>query len=738
MKFVSYLAILALLAVYACKPASTPTAANGNDPAIEARIDSFLSVMTLEEKLGQLTQFTSDWGETGPFMRPNFKEDIVAGRTGSLLNAYSAAYTRELQHLAVDSTRLHIPLILGYDVIHGFRTITPIPLGESASWDLTAIEKSARVAADEASASGVHWTFAPMVDIARDPRWGRMAEGAGEDTYLGVAIALARVHGFQGDDLSATNTILACTKHFAAYGVAQAGRDYNTVDISERTLRDVYLPPFQATVDAGVATFMSSFNEINGVPATGNREYLTDILRGKWGFEGFVVSDYGSIAEMVTHGFAADTLNSAELALNAGLDMDMMSGAFNKWIPQLVKEGKVKEADIDEAVRRILRMKFKLGLFDDPYRYCDTLREKNTLLNEANKEAARDMARKSMVLLKNEGNVLPLSKTLRSIAVVGPLADSKVDMLGNWSAAGHADECVTLLEGIKAAVPAAKINYAEGCKIENAETNGIAAAVAAARQSEVVVVAVGERGYMSGEAASRSTLDLPGGQRKLLEALKQTGKPIVLVLMNGRPLTLVWETENFPSLLETWFSGTMGGHAIADVLFGDYNPSGKLPVTFPRSVGQVPLFYNYKNTGRPKNNTKYTTQYLDESNDPLFPFGFGLSYTTFGYSNLSVSKSSMGMTDSLEVTVTVTNTGSRMGEEVVQLYIRDLVGSVTRPVKELKGFRKIALDAGANQQVTFKVKSSDLAFSRLDMQFLPEPGGFEVYVADLKGTFSIK
>jgi beta-glucosidase len=729
------LLLMAAIAFSCNKPASS---GSGDEAAMNRKIDSLIGAMTLEEKVGQLTQFTSDWGTTGPFMRPEFESDIRTGRAGSLLNAFTAAYTARLQKIAVEESRLGIPLILGYDVIHGFRTITPIPLGESASWDLEAIEKSARVAAEEASASGIHWTFAPMVDIARDPRWGRMSEGAGEDTYLGSAIAVARVRGFQGDDLSANNTILACVKHFAAYGAAQAGRDYHTVDLSQRTLNDVYMPAYKAAVDAGAATAMSSFNEINGVPATGDRDLLTGLLREKWGFKGFVVSDYGSIAEMVPHGFAADTQHAALLSANAGLDMDMMSGAYNKWLPGLVKEGKVKEADIDVMVRRILEMKWKLGLFEDPYRYCDTVREKAVVLSAANKEAARDMARKSFVLLKNDNNVLPLSKSVRTIAVVGPLADSKEDMLGNWSAAGRAEECVSLLEGITAAVPSAKILHARGCEITNTETKDIAAAVAAARQADVVVAAVGEKGWMSGEAASRTTLDLPGGQRALLEALVKTGKPIVLVLMNGRALTLTWEHQNVPAILETWFAGTMGGHAITDVLFGDYNPSGKLPVTFPRSVGQVPIFYNYKNTGRPRNDTKYTSKYLDESNDPLYPFGYGLSYTTFSYSNLAVSAPAITLTEKLTVSVEVKNTGSRAGEEVVQLYVRDLVGSVTRPVRELKGFRKIKLEPGASEKVTFTLAPADLAFTQGDMQFAPEAGKFEVYIGDQKAGFELK
>ncbi|HRF41644.1 MAG TPA: beta-glucosidase BglX, partial [Saprospiraceae bacterium] len=570
-----------------------------------------------------------------------YKEDIKKGRVGAIFNAHTAAYTKELQRIAVEETRLGIPLLFGYDVIHGYKTIFPIPLGESASWDLQAIEKSARIAGVEAAASGLHWTFAPMVDIARDPRWGRMAEGAGEDTYLGSAIAKARVQGFQGNGFDNADAVLACAKHFAAYGAAQAGRDYHTVDISEQVLREVYLPPFKAAVDAGAWTFMTSFNEWNGIPASAHEQLLKDILKWEWGFPGFVVTDYTSINEMVQHGYAADFKHAGELSVNAGVDMDMQGAVYYNHLEQLIREGKVKESRVDDAVRRILRMKFMLGLFENPYKFSDTEREKRLILSQEHLAAARDVARKSIVLLRNENQLLPLSKNLKNIAVIGPLADSKVDMLGNWSAAGDAKDCVTLLEGVRAKWPNAQIKYARGSDVMQMNKVDFANAYAAAKKADVIILAVGEAGWMSGEAASRSDIGLPGVQTELVKYLLTTGKPVVMVLMNGRPLVLGDLAEKVPAIVETWFAGTQGGHAIADVLAGDYNPSGKLPVTFPRNVGQIPLHYNMKNTGRPMNpNDKYTSKYLDVPNTPQWPFGFGLSYTTFEYSDLKTDRSS--------------------------------------------------------------------------------------------------
>jgi beta-glucosidase len=634
-----------------------------------------------------------------------------------------------LQEIAVKETRLGIPLIFGYDVIHGYKTIFPIPLGESASWDLKAIELSARIAAEEASAEGLHWTFAPMCDIARDPRWGRVAEGAGEDVYLGSKIAEARVRGFQGDGLGKLNSVLACVKHFAAYGAAQSGRDYHTVDISDRVLREVYLPPYKAALDAGAATVMTSFNELDGIPASGSKYLMTDILRKEWGFTGFVVTDYTSIMEMIPHGIAEDTAAAAALALEAGVDMDMQSGFYNDKIPKLIQEGKIKESLVDQAVRRILRKKFELGLFEDPYRYCDPQREKQTIMKKEFLDAARDVARRSIVLLKNEKQVLPLSKDSKRIAVIGPLADAKKEMIGSWSAAGDGSKAVSILEGIRAKMPNTEVLYAKGCNINDDSTRGFAEAIRTAKQSDVVILSVGESASMSGEAASRASLDLPGVQKQLVQEVLKTGKPVVVVLTNGRPLAITWLDESAPAILETWFLGTQAGHAIADVLFGDYNPSGKLPMTFPRSVGQIPIFYSMKNTGRPMDpNNKYTSKYLDESNEPLYPFGFGLSYTTFAYGEVKLSATSISDKDDITVACKVKNTGRVEGEEVVQLYLRDVVGSVTRPVKELKDFKKITLAPGEEQEVTFTLQQSDLSFYKKDMSFGTEPGKFIVSI----------
>lgn len=714
------------------------------DDQNDEKIDSIISIMTLEEKIGQLTLYTSDIDVTGPTIREGYKEDIQKGRVGAIFNAYGAKYTRQLQEMAVNETRLKIPLLFGYDVIHGHKTIFPIPLGESASWDLEAMEEAARIAAIEASAEGLHWTFAPMVDIARDPRWGRIAEGSGEDTYLATKIAVARVKGFQGEDLYDLNTILACAKHFAAYGAALAGRDYNTVDISDRVLREVYLPPFKAAVDAGVATFMTSFNEVDGVPATGSKYLMTDILKEEWGFDGFVVTDYTSINEMIPHGIVANEYEAGELAINAGVDMDMQGGVYQEHLEDLVKNGEVDEEQINEAVSRILRTKYMLGLFEDPYRYSNEKREKELVMSKEHLAAARKIARKSIVLLKNEANTLPLRKDVKSIAVIGPLANSKKEMIGSWSAAGDYTKAITLLEGIRAAVsPSTKINYAKGSNINDDSTQWISEAVNQAKQSDIVILALGEEALMSGEAASRASIDLPGVQQQLAQAIHDTGKPLVVVLMNGRPLTINWLNENVNSILETWFLGTQAGHAIADVLFGAYNPAGKLPVTFPQSVGQIPLFYNNKNTGRPMSDQKYTSKYLDVSNEPLYPFGYGLSYTYFTYSNLKTAKASYNMGEEIEITVTVTNSGKVAGEEVVQLYVQDLVGSVTRPIKELKGFKKISLAPGETARVDFKLNKEDLAFYTRNMEFKAEPGTFKVFVGGnsrdvLEAEFELK
>ena len=709
---------------------------------MDAFITELMAKMTLEEKVGQMTLFSSDWDVTGPSLRSDYQEKIKEGKVGAVFNAFTAKYTKQLQKIAVEETRLGIPLLFGYDVIHGHRTIFPISLGESASWDLDAIKLAAEVAAAEAAAEGIHWTFAPMVDVARDPRWGRISEGSGEDVYLTTAIARARVQGFQGDDLSQPHTILATAKHFAAYGQGQAGRDYHTTDMSDRELRDTYLPPFKAAVDAGVTSFMTSFNELNGVPASANKYLLTDILRDEWSFEGFVVTDYTSINEMVKHGFARDNDHAGELAVKAGVDMDMQGSVYFDYLANQVTQGKVSPQQIDNAARRILEMKYRLGLFEDPYRYSNEEREAQEIYKEYNLQAAQDVARKSMVLLKNENQQLPLSKSDLTIAVIGPLADSKEDLIGSWSAAGDRyEKPITLLTGIKAKVAdPSKVLYAKGASYEfnHQDNSGFEAAIAIAKKADVIVLAMGEKWDMTGEATSRTSLDFPGNQLALMQQLKKLAKPMVLVLMNGRPMTIEWADQNVDAILEAWYPGTMGGPAIADVLFGDYNPSGKLPVTFPRNVGQIPLYYNMKNTGRPysKDNAeqKYVSRYIDSLNTPLYHFGHGLSYTTFDYSKISLNKAVITAKEKLTASIDVTNSGNYDGEEVVQLYIRDRIGSVTRPVKQLKGFKKIFLHKGETKTVSFSISTEDLAFHRQDMSFGAEAGEFDLFI----GTSSDK
>ena len=693
----------------------------------DPRVEKLLARMTLDEKIGQMSLFTTDWGSTGPTIREGYKNDIRKGACGALFNSHTVAFTRELQRIAVEEARLKIPLLFGYDVIHGYKTIFPIPLGESCSWDLAAMEQSAHIAATEAAAAGLHWTYAPMVDIARDPRWGRVMEGAGEDTYLGCRIAEARVRGIQGKGPGNTDAMIACVKHYAGYGAPIGGRDYNTVDMSERFFREYYLPPYQAAVKAGAMTVMTAFNDYDGVPASGNKHLLTDILRKEWGFNGFVVTDYTSINEMVNHGVVANDKEAGELAVNAGVDMDMQGAVYQRFLAQSVKEGKVKMATIDASVRRILQLKFDMGLFDNPYKFCDETREKEVILSKAHRDAARDVARKSIVLLKNDRNVLPLSKD-RKIAVVGPLADTKNDLIGAWSGAGSGDDCVNLLEGLSNA-GIRPVAVAKGCAVEGDDKAGFSDAIQAANQADVVLVVVGESAWMSGEASSRAELNLPGVQEDLVRVLVATGKPVVVVLMNGRPLTIPWLAANATAIVETWWLGTEAGNAIADVLTGVYNPSGKLTMSFPRSVGQVPIFYNERSTGRPFDpNSKWTSKYIDMPNAPLYPFGYGLSYTTFSYGDPSLNKSTFKKGESLQITVNVTNTGNRDGEEIVQLYVRDLVGSVTRPVKELKGFRKVFLAKGATTAVSFTLTDKDLSFYNKNMRFGSEPGEYDIMV----------
>lgn len=717
-----------------------------DEARLNHRVDSVLKLMTLDEKIGQMVLYTSDWDVTGPKLKSGYLDDIRKGNCGNIFNAHTTAYVRKLQKIAVEESRLGIPLLFGYDVIHGHKTIFPISLGESASWDLEAIEKGARVAAIEAAASGINWTFAPMCDISVEPRWGRVSEGAGEDPYLGSKIAVARVRGFQGknNNLSDSLTILACVKHFAAYGAPQAGRDYNTVDMSKRVFLDTYLPPYKAAIDAGAMSVMTSFNELDGVPSSGNKYLLTDLLRNKLGFKGFVVTDYTSINEMVNHGVADNEAEAGLLAIKAGVDMDMQGEVYFKYLKKQVKEGLIDEELINNAVRRILRIKFLLGLFDDPYKYCNEAREKRLIYAPEHLEAAFDVAKKSMVLLKNDHQALPLKKA-EKIAVIGELAASKRDLLGSWKAAGDWEFMNSILDELKAYNGASNVIYAEGCKTTGDDRNGFNAAISAARKAQKIVMVIGESADWSGEASSRTSINIPGVQTELLERLKALNKPIIIVLMNGRPLDLSYESELADAMLETWYSGTMGAKAITHVLFGEYNPSGKLTMTFPLNLGQVPVYYYAKNTGRPiyLPNPKYKSRYIDAPNDPLYPFGFGLSYTTFEYSDIRLSTSELTANGELKATVTVKNTGTRDGEEVVQCYVRDLVGSITRPVKELKGFEKIGLKAGESKNVTFTITPPMLAFHRLDMSYGTEPGDYKLFIGgnsrDVKETtFKLK
>ncbi|HPS61628.1 MAG TPA: beta-glucosidase BglX [Bacteroidales bacterium] len=700
----------------------------GLSAAEKNKLESLMHAMTLGEKIGQLSLFTQGFEMTGPAGTFNLRQLIREGKAGGVFNAVGVDSIRAIQRIAVEESRLKIPLLFGLDVIHGYRTIYPIPLAQACTWDLPLIEQIERAAASEASAAGLNWTFAPMVDLARDPRWGRVAEGSGEDTWLGCRIAEARVKGFQGSGLRLANTLMACVKHYAAYGAAQAGRDYHTVDLSPVSLYEWYLPPYRAAVDAGAGSVMSSFNEINGVPATGNRWLLTDVLRKEWGFEGFVVSDWTSVNEMMNHGVAADTAGVARLAISAGLDMDMMSGAYMGSLERLVLDHAVSVPVIDSAVRRVLEAKFRLGLFDDPYRRCDPSREKTEILSKEKRALARQSAAESCVLLKNEGNILPVPSTVRRIAVIGPLGNSGADMMGCWSGQGRAEECVTLLDGIRTRTGnGTEVTFTRGCSVKGTGRSGFDSAVAAAMAADFVVMALGESEDMSGEAASRASLGLPGLQEELAERIVQTGKPVVVVLFNGRPLVLTRLASVVPALLEAWQGGTEAGNGIADVLFGEVNPSGKLTMCFPRSEGQVPVFYNAKPTGRPMDpahpDEKYVSRYLDEANDPLFPFGFGLSYTTFSYSEMTASVTGNRIT----VQVRVANTGARDGEEAVQLYVRDRIATITRPVKELRGFQKVFLKKGESERITFTLTSDDLAFYHPDLRKYCEPGEFVLF-----------
>ena len=691
----------------------------------EQRVDSVLKLMTLDEKIGQLNQYTGNWQATGPVVEdPTKIEQIKAGKVGSMLNIKSVKHTRELQEYAMQS-RLRIPLMFGLDVVHGLRTIYPIPLGEAASFDLDLMKRTAAGAAKEASAQGVHWTFAPMIDISRDARWGRVMEGAGEDTWYGCKVAQARVNGFQGDDLSDPHTIMACAKHFAAYGACIAGKDYNTVDISEQTLHEVYLPPFKAAVDAGVASFMNSFNDINGIPATGNTYIQRDLLKGSWNFNGLTVSDWGSIREMIPHGYVSDLKGAAEKAILAGCDIDMESRAYHIHLKKLVEEGTVSEDYIDDAVRRILFKKFELGLFDNPFLYCDETREKEVVLSEELKNLSREAGAKSIVLLKNDQGSLPLNNP-KKIAVIGSLAKSQKDMLGFWANEGIVDEVVTVYEGLKNKYPESDVVYADGYDLATNELH-LMDARNAAMQSDVVIVAVGERFENSGEAKSRADINIHPNHQLLVKELKKTGKNVVVLLMGGRPMIFNEMTPHADAILLTWWLGTEAGNAIADVLAGDYNPSGKLPMTFPAHVGQIPIYYNYKNTGRPENKEiGYSCRYQDIDFEPAYPFGYGLSYTDFLISEPVVKDSVFSLKTPLEVCVKVKNTGKYAGKETVQLYIRDLVASLTRPVKELRGFQQVELQLGEEKEISFMLTEKELGFESACKGWTVEPGLFDV------------
>ncbi|MCX2679296.1 beta-glucosidase BglX [Galbibacter sp. EGI 63066] len=753
------LSLFCTVVLFACKNEGAKATANNANNPFENQVDSILSLMTLEEKLGQLNLPASGDITTGQAQSSDIGKKIEEGKVGGLFNIKSAEKIKAVQQIAVEKSRLKIPLLFGMDVIHGYETTFPIPLGLSSSWDMELIKQTARIAAQEATADGINWTFSPMVDVSRDPRWGRISEGSGEDSFLGSEIAKAMVKGYQGNDLTKNNTMMSCVKHFALYGASEAGRDYNTVDMSKIRMYNEYLPPYKAAVDAGVGSVMASFNEIDGIPATGNKWLLTDLLRNEWGFNGFVVSDYTGINEMIAHGMG-DLQQVSALALKAGTDMDMVGEGFLSTLKKSLDEGKISMEEIDTAVKRLLTAKYQLGLFDNPYKYCDVNRAETEVFTDENKAFARKVSAESMVLLKNlpagrhGGNkVLPLKKQ-GTIALVGPLANTAVNMAGTWSVATKQEKSIPLLEGLKeVAGDSVEVLYAKGSNVDydlkyeknvtmfgkeiprddRTDKQLLDEAVTVASISDVILAAIGETAEMSGESSSVTNLQIPQAQKDLLNALLKTGKPVVMVLFTGRPLAIVEENENVPAILNVWFPGSQAGLAISDVLFGDVNPSGKLTATFPMNVGQVPIYYNHKNTGRPLSNKegkfeKFRSNYLDVRNEPLYPFGYGLSYTNFDYSNLKLSSETISMQDTLEVFVDIANTGDYDGKEVVQLYIRDLVGSVTRPVKELKAFKKIELKKGETKNISFELSVEDLKFYNSDLDFVAEPGMFQVFV----------
>ena len=713
---------------------------------IEQKIDSVLALMTLDEKIGQMVQYNGSWDVTGPATGTDNEkklENLKNGLVGSMLNVTSVEHTRQAQKIVMENSRLKIPLIFGYDVIHGYQTMFPVPLGESASWDLELMEKTARVAGRETAAAGVHWTFAPMMDISRDARWGRIMEGAGEDPYLNSKIAVARIKGFQGNDLSDPKTIAACAKHFAGYGFAEGGRDYNTVNIGIYELNNTILPPFKAAADAGVATFMNSFNEIDGVPATASTYLQRDLLKGKWHWDGFVVSDWGSITELIPHGVAKDKKAAAELAVKAGSDMDMEGGAYESSLKELVEEGKVAEKLINDAVKRILRVKFRLGLFDDPYKYCDEAFEKSELYSEANQEVALEAGKKSIVLLKNENDILPIKNSIKNIAVIGPLANDKDSPLGNWRAHAVENSAVSVLEGIRNYAPkGVKITYAEGAKLSTGDRSflnpmtfnkddksGFAEAEKLAKQADLVVLVVGEDAFQTGEGRSQTNIGFAGVQDDLIETVQKANKNVVMVLMNGRPMDLSWSSKNIPAIVESWFLGSQHGNAVAEILFGKYNPSGKLPVSFPQNSGMEPLYYNQKSTGRPEGGAQVTySHYTDSPREALYPFGFGLSFTEFEYGDIELSADSFSEGEKIEASISVKNTGNMVGEETVQLYLHDLVGSITRPNLELKAFEKISLKPGERKVVNFIIDKEMITYFTINKKWEAEAGDFEVMI----------
>ncbi|GGZ46069.1 beta-glucosidase BglX [Mesonia mobilis] len=734
------------LSLNACKVSSQSKKTPQQEKNIEQKVDSVLALMTLEEKVGQMVQYNGSWDVTGPATGTTNEKKLQRlknGLVGSMLNVVSVESTREAQRLTMENSRLKIPLIFGYDVIHGYKTMFPVPLGETASWDMILAEKTAAAAARETAASGVHWTFAPMMDISRDARWGRIMEGAGEDPFLNAEIAVARVKGFQGSDLASEKTIAACAKHFAGYGFAEAGRDYNTVNIGVHELHNTILPPFKAAAKAGVATFMNSFNEIDGVPATSSSYLQRELLKDGWAWDGFIVSDWGSISEMIPHGIARNKKEAALLAVKGGSDMDMEGGAYESSLESLVEEDKISETLLDDSVRRILRVKFQLGLFDDPYKYCDESFEETELYSEENQDLALEAAKKSIVLLKNENEILPIKNSVKSIAVIGPLADDKDSPLGNWRAQAEANSAVSVLEGVKNYAPKnVQINYAEGVKLSTGERSflkplslnqtdksGFEQAINLAKTSDLVVLVVGEDAYQTGEGRSQTDVGFLGLQDELMAEIQKVNPNVVMILMNGRPMDLTWSDENFPAILETWLLGSQHGNAVAEVLFGKHNPSGKLPVSFPRNVGQEPLYYNQKSTGRPNANAEVTySHYTDSDRDALFPFGFGLSYTDFEYGKIQLSKNKFSASEEITASIEVKNTGDMAGEEVVQLYIRDLFASITRPIKELKGFEKISLQPGESKTVSFTIDAELLSYFGGDKKWVTDPGKFQLFI----------